>query len=954
MAEKGQSRMGRRNEKKVTKARKRPLFKKIMLGVGVFILAMLLIGGSMITYYVATAPDIDAAKLSDPFPSQIYGMDKKLVTTVGNEKRTKVTYDELPQQLIDAVTATEDSRFFQHHGIDVRRIAGAIKANITQGFGAEGASTITQQVVERAFLTPDKKIKLKVQEQWLALKLEREYSKEEILEMYLNKIYYGSGANGVGKAAEIYFGKTDLKDLTLPEVAILAGLPQRPSAYNPFEHPDLTKGRMKTVLKLMVRHGKITQAQADKAMKVDISSLLTDKKPETKTPYQAFLQEVRKEIDEQLDGANMYTDGLKIYTTLDTKAQDHVEDLLTDSESNPIPYPDKEMQVGMTVVDTKTGAIRAIGGNRNTKNQDGWNNAIMGGQQPGSTAKPIIAYGPAIEYNKWSTYHQINDDKPYKVGSSEIRNWNRSYGGMMSIRHALAQSLNVPAVKTLESTGYDKAQKFAENLGIKFKDDKISIRDAIGGTGTNVTPLQLAGAYSAFGNEGVYNKPHAVLKVEYPDGKTVDLKPKPEAVMSDYTAYMVTDMMKTVVNEGTGTNAQVSGVPIAGKTGTTSLPDREGSPDAWFAGYSSNYTVSVWAGGYTDENNQKDVIPGSNNTQIPLYLFKNTMEALSEGKESPDFTKPDSVVELPVVRGSNPAIIASGPSGNTVNELFVKGNMPAKSVPQKKEKDEGFPAVSNLSADYDDGNNSIQVQWDHDSDEDASFIVSASVDGGGMKNLGTTDDDQFDISSVQPGSTYEIQVTAVSKADSSKKSEPRSVSVKTGDDDKEKLTSVSNLQASYSEDNQSIDVSWDYDGSASFEVTVDGQTQTASSNGITINGAQPGKTYTISVTPVANGKKGDAASTQITIPDSQAAEEPKADEDQQQDSSQNDNQQQDQSDGQNNDDQQNQQNQQDQQQENNNQDGNNNQQNQDNGDQGQTQNQNRRPQDQNEQNNNNN
>ncbi|WLV25942.1 PBP1A family penicillin-binding protein [Aciduricibacillus chroicocephali] len=889
MADNGQSRMGRRNQKKVAKARKRPLVRKIGLIVGIVFLTCFLIGGGMLLYFIATSPDIDEAKLSDPFPSQVLDMNKKVVATVGNEKRQKVTYDDLPQELIDAVTATEDSRFFQHHGIDLRRIAGAIKANFTNGFGSEGASTITQQVVERAFLSPDKKISLKVQEQWLALKLEREYSKEEILQMYLNKIYYGSGAYGVAAAAETYFGKKDLKDLTLPEAAILAGMPQRPSAYNPFEHPELTKERMQTVLKLMVRHGKITQKQADEALKTDIPSLLTDKKQETKTPYQAFLQEVRKEIDEKLDGTNMYTDGLKIYTTLDTKAQDHVQSLLTDSESNPIPYPDKEMQVGMTVVDTKTGEIRAIGGNRNNENVDGWNNAIMGGQQPGSTAKPIVAYGPAIEYNKWSTYHQINDDKPYKVGNSEIRNWNRSYGGMMSIRHALAQSLNVPAVKTLEETGYDKAQKFSEGLGINFKDDKISIRDAIGGTGTGVTPLQLAGAYSAFGNEGVYNKPHAVLKVEYPDGKTVDLKPKPEAAMSDYTAYMVTDMMKTVVQEGTGKNAQVSGVPIAGKTGTTSLPDREGSPDAWFAGYSTNYTISVWAGGYTDDNGKKDVIPGSNNTQIPLYLFKNTMEKLSEGKQSPDFSKPDSVVELPVVRGSNPAVIASGSSGNTTNELFVKGNTPSQQV--QKPKEDGFPPVSNLTANYDESNNRIEVDWDHDSDEDASFVVSASVNGGGMQNIGTTGDDSFNIESVQQGAKYEIQVVAVSTS-SSEKSEARSVSVSTGSEDTEdeKLSSVSNLQASYSESSGAIDVSWDYDGSATFEVSVDGQTQTANSNGITINGAQPGKTYTITVTPFANGERGDPASTQVSVPDSQQANDPNEEQNNGQDENQNNNQ----------------------------------------------------------------
>lgn len=874
MAENSQSRVERRKQTKSKKVRKKPVWKKILLGIAFVFLAMVIVGGSLLTYYIATAPKIDASKLSDPFPSQILDQNGKQVATLGTEKRTKVEYEDLPQTLIDAVTATEDSRFFQHHGIDLRRIGGAIKANLTNGFGSEGASTITQQVVEKAFLSPDKKIKLKVQEQWLALKLEREYSKEEILEMYLNKIYYGSGAYGVAKASEVYFGKKDLHDLTLPEAAMLAGLPQRPTAYNPFEHPDLMKERMSTVLDLMVRHNKITKAQADKAKKADIPSLLTKKKPESTVPYQAFLQEVRKEIEDKLDGANMYTDGLKIYTTLDTKAQDHVEFLLTDSPENPIPYPDKEMQAGMVVLDTKSGAIRAIGGNRNNNGVDGWNNAIMGGQQPGSTAKPIIAYGPAIEYNKWSTYHQINDDKPYQVGSSEIRNWNRSYGGWMSMRHALAQSLNVPAVKALEETGLDNAQKFAEGLGIKFENDKISIRDAIGGTGTNVTPLQMAGAYQAFGNEGIYNEPYAVSKVEYPDGKTVDLKPEPKAAMSDYTAYMVTDMLKTVVKQGTGTNANIPGLPIAGKTGTTNLADKEGSPDAWFSGYTTNYTISVWAGGYTDENGKKDVIPGTTNTQIPLYLFKNTMTELSKGKNTPDFTKPDSVVELPILKGSNPPVVSSG--GSSVNELFVKGHEPSQAAKQKDT--DSLEPVSNLSAKYDEDSNTIKVDWDHDSKESASFAVSASVDGGGMQSLGTTDNESFDISSVKKGADYVIQVVAVSKKDASVKSSPKSVKVSTGEKEDE-LSSVTNLHADYSESSKAIDVSWDYDGDASFEVNVNGQTQTVSSNGITIGGAQPGQTYTITVTPVSStGERGGAASTQVTIPDDTQSEEPNEDE----------------------------------------------------------------------------
>lgn len=881
MAENSQSRMQRRKQKKVKKVRKKPVWKKVLLGACMAFLAMALIGGTLLTYYIATAPDIDAAKLSDPFPSQILDQNGKLVTTLGTDKRKRVEYSDLPQVLIDAVTATEDSRFFQHHGIDIRRIGGAIKANLTNGFGSEGASTITQQVVERAFLSPDKKIKLKVQEQWLALKLEREYSKEQILEMYLNKIYYGSGAWGVGSAAEIYFGK-DLKDLTLTEAAILAGLPQRPSAYDPFEHPELTKERLKTVLELMVRHNKITQAEADKAIKTDIPKLLTKKKPETKTPYQAFLQQVRKEIDEKLDGVNMYTDGLKIYTTLDTHAQEHVESLLTDGPNNPIPYPDKKMQVGMTVLDTKTGAIRAIGGNRNSKNVDGWNNAIMGGSQMGSVAKPIIAYGPAIENNKWSTYQQLKNDKPYQVGANEIRNWNRSYGGDVSMRYALAQSLNVPAVHTLEQTGYAKAQKFAENLGIKFKDDKILIGDAIGGTGTKASPLQVAGAYQAFGNEGVYNKPYAVTKVEYPDGKTVDLKSEPKAVMSDYTAYMITDMLKDVLKDNnTGVSANIPGLPVAGKTGTTNLKDKQGSPDSWFSGYTTNYTIAVWAGGYKNSEG-RDVIP-NDGVKVPQYLFKNTMEELSKDKNTPDFSKPDSVVELPIVKGSNPPAVASGGYGNTTKELFVKGHEPTSRSTQSDNS--AFPPVSNLTADYD--GDQIQVQWDHDSNEDASFIVSASVDGGGMQTLGTTDNDQFDISQVKKGSSYEIQVVAVSKNDSSKKSAPRSVKVSAGDS--EESGSVTNLKAEYSDDG-SIDVSWDYDGDATFEVSVNGQTQTVSSNGITVGGAQPGQTYTITVTPMISSGRGKGVSTQITIPAAQSNEneQNQDDQNQNQDDGQND------------------------------------------------------------------
>lgn len=869
----GQTRMGRRNQK--TKTTNKPIWKKILLTILILGLALFIGVGAVFTYYVATAPKIDAAKLQDNFSSKVFDMDKKEFADLGSQKRTRIEYNDLPDIMVDAVTATEDSRFFEHHGIDVRRIGGAVLANIKNGYGSEGASTITQQLVEKSFLSPEKQLKLKVQEAWLSLKLERKYSKEQILEMYLNKIYYGSGAWGVGEASKIYFGKSDLKKLTLPEAAILAGLPQRPSAYDPYQHPDLTKERMKTVLTLMVRHNKITQQQADKALKVDIKSLLKGKRPET-TKYEAFLQEVQKEVKDKVDGADIYKDGLKIYTTLDRSAQEHVEFLLTDGDQNPINYPDDQMQAGMTVLDTKTGAIRAIGGRRNSKNMSEYNYATQGRYQAGSSAKPLIAYGPAIEKDKLSTYHQINDDAPYKIKGTDktIGNWNNSYGGWESMRYALAQSYNVPAVKTLEETGLGNAKKFAEGLGIEFANNNIKITDAIGGTETGVSPLQMAGAYRAFGNGGIYNEPYAVTKVVYPNGRTINLKPEPKAAMSDYTAYMITDMLKTAVKSGTGTRANVPSIPMAGKTGTTNLPDKDGSPDSWFTGYSTAYTISVWTGGYEtvgeDGKKHRDVMP---DTQISLDLFRNTMEELSKNIDTPDFEKPDSVVSVDVEKGSNPAALPSKytPSSNIVKELFVKGNEPKKT----SDKFDKLDPVKNLKADYDDDDESIKIKWDYDDTDDIQFEVSASIDGGEMRSLSSTDDKSMDISSVEPGKEYKIQVVAVSKDDSASKSEAKTTTVKVpGDDEDDKdIPAVTGLSANYRDD--IIDVDWDYNGpDADFEVSANGQKQTVHSNGVQISGAKPGESYTITVTPIGkkDNNKGPESSTSIKIPDDNSSD----------------------------------------------------------------------------------
>src|SRR5690625_1353588 len=590
------------------------------------------------------------------------------------------------------------------------------------------------------------------------------------MEMYLNKIFYGSGAWGVAKASEIYFGKTDLNDLTIPEAAILAGLPQRPTAYNPYESPDLTKGRMETVLKLMVRHGKITEEEAEEARQTDVESLLAGKRPDSR-PYEAFIQQVRKEVEEKVDGADIYTDGLKIYTTLDQDAQKHVEFLLTDSDENPIPYPadvvdaegeEHQMQAGMAVVDTSTGAIQAIGGSRNSQKIDGTNYATDLKRQPGSTFKPIVAFAPAIEYNKWPTYYQILDDKPYVIGGTnnkKIHNWDSRNHGWLTMRQALSSSFNVPTVKLLDEVGYNQAQEFAEKLGIKFANDQLTVTDAIGGTDTNVTPLQLAGAFRTFGNEGIYNEPYAVTKVEFPDGKVVELKPEPEAVMSDFTAYMVTDMLKSALApypDGTGANANIPGLHMAGKTGTTNIPDKDGANNSWFSGYTTNYTISVWTG--YKENSR--ILPDS---QIPLRLFKQMMTELSKDIETPDFKKPDSVVEVEVEKGSNPAMLPSKytPKENIITELFVKGYEP-DATSKKYDK---LDPVDKLSATYDEDKNVISISWDYKLKKDISFEIRTSIDDGQMKKIAETDDQTIEISEVERGAEYNIQVVVISHED---------------------------------------------------------------------------------------------------------------------------------------------------------------------------------------------
>ncbi|WP_082635678.1 transglycosylase domain-containing protein [Fictibacillus enclensis] len=663
------SRMERRKQNKKPPKR----FRKFLTYTAVTFLVLFLVivvgGGITVFSMIKNAPELNAQNLKYASSSTVYDMNsKKVISINGKEKRDYASIKDIPPRVRNAFIATEDVRFYKHSGIDPKRVAGAIMSNITHGFGSEGASTITQQVIKNSFLSPEKTVTRKIQEAYLALKLEREYSKDQILEFYLNKIYFGHGAYGVKTAAKVYFDKS-LDQLTTSEIALLAGLPQRPNGYDPVKRPDLAKDRRNVVLSLMEKNGYISEQEKEKAQSVPIEKMVVKQKEETGPRYEAFLQQVIDDAEKEgISEKDLFEGGLKIYTTLDPDAQSQAEKIL--STDDYVVYPDKQFQAGVVLLDTKTGEIRAIGGNRLSEKEQvsrGFNYATDTQRQPGSTIKPVLDYGPAIEYLKWSTNTPIKDE-PLEINGKQVQNWDKSYHGTLTMREALVQSYNIPAIKAYQAVGEDNAKKFANNLGLGL--DKIYPSYAIGGFETGVSPLKMAGAFSAFGNQGVYNQPTTLRKIEYPNGKVREIKHKPKKAMSDYTAYMVTDMLKSVVSRGTGRMAQIPGLDVAGKTGTTNLPQGvygNGSSDSWFVGYTTRYTAAVWTG---YDKTGSNMYVRKDDQVIAKLIFKQLMSHASQGKMTADFEKPGSVV----ARGS---------------ELYVQGtSVPALAQPKYAKSDE--------------------------------------------------------------------------------------------------------------------------------------------------------------------------------------------------------------------------------------------------------------------------
>lgn len=757
----GQRRKQQQEQKKKQTKPAKLWLKRILIAVLAIGLVGLITGGSVYAYYASTAPDLDEELLKDPISPKLLDANGEEFATVGSESREYISYEEIPQQMENAILATEDVRFYDHMGVDVLRLGKAVLANLKDGFGAQGASTITQQVVKNSFFTNEKTIKRKAQEAHLALQLEREYEKEEIFEMYFNKVLMSGRIYGFGTASKYFYGK-ELKDLELHEIAVLAGMPQSPNNFNPFKNPERAEKRRNTVLYLMNLHGKITDEEMKAAQAIPVvDSLLPEDQriANQDSKYDAFIDIVLDELEKNGD-ADAISEGITIHTTLQPNAQKQVEATL-----NSDIFPTEDIQSGVAVIDTKTGALVAAGGGRNYGTDRGYNFAQdMKERSPGSTIKPLIDYGPAVEYLGWSPAQTLVDKEIKYTGSDQvIRNADNKYLGSMTMREALYKSRNTTAVQTLREVGTKNSREFINRFGVDI--GTVNEAYAIGGINKFMSPIQLAGAYAAFGNGGIHTEPYAINKIVYRDGKTEkNYKPEAKAVMKDSTAYIITDVLRDVLTKGTGKTAAISGLDVAGKSGTSNYGgDKKGVPDVWFAGYTTNYSVTVWSG-YGDYS----AITTAEERSLPQRIFKEVMGGISEGQKTERFKKPNSVVEVTVERGSNPLKLASEytPENMKLTELFVKGTEPQQ-VSEEYDQLE-LNAPTNLSVQYDEITSSATLDWDFEEPEgeedvNVQFEVAVSIDNGPSEILQTTDKTGLIVQALTPGKKYLFTVTAIAE-----------------------------------------------------------------------------------------------------------------------------------------------------------------------------------------------
>lgn len=544
----------------------------------------------------STGADISSFKAELPQATVFYDVNGKVASKVSANKNEGVSIKQIPNSMKNAVVAIEDRRFYQHNGVDLIGTARALFRDIAAGGKVEGGSTITQQLVKNTLLTSQKTIKRKLDEVFFAMKIEKHYSKQEILQMYLNQIYFGDGAWGIKQAAGKYFGK-DVKDLSISESAMLAGLIKAPSALNPYDHIEKAIVRRNVVLREMKNQGFITNQQFQREEKAVV--VLNDKGGDPfRGRYPYYVDQVLDEAinDYQLSQDDLLTGGYHIYTELDPTMQTAIEKTYQNDRLFP-KGKDRLVQSGGVLVDPKTGGVRAIVGGRGEHIFRGYNRGSQLKAQPGSSIKPISVYTPALEEG-WKITDLLKDE-PMKFGEYEPSNYDHQYAGVVPMYEAVKESKNVSAVWLLKEIGIDKGLDSIKRFGIPLDSADRNLSIALGGLHKGVSPINMAEAFSVFPNNGVKVKTHVIKKIIDANGNIVaDWKGKKERVTTKAVSNKMTTMLLGVVEQGTGKGANIPGMDVAGKTGSTQVPIKgvNGVKDQWFVGYTPRLVGAIWVG----------------------------------------------------------------------------------------------------------------------------------------------------------------------------------------------------------------------------------------------------------------------------------------------------------------------------------------------------------------------
>ena len=649
----------------------------VIIGIMAFLVIGIGVGLGFLSATIQSAPNL-RGDIRPAASAQVFDVNGKLITVLhAVENRLPVPLAKVPKDLQNAFVALEDNRFYQHSGVDPRAILRAVWINISAGGVSEGGSTITQQLAKNAFLTQERTWKRKVQEVIIAFQIEKQYTKDEILELYLNQIYFGAGAYGVQAAAQTYFGK-NVEQLNLAESAMLAGLPKSPNYYSPFNSMKAARERQATVLDQMVKYGYLDQASADKNKLTPLKIAVDPPKPDPKAkqdPKQKdkdfdvsasyFIEYVTSQLIDKYGADTVYKEGLKIYTSIDLDLQKSAEKAMREL---PVMSVDKnglqQPQGALVSIDTHTGYVKAMVGGRGT---DKFNRAVLAERQPGSAFKPFV-YLTALDAGKSPA--SIIDDKPFRVGGYAPMNYDRTFKGPITLRTALALSRNIPAVKLAQEVTPERVVRNAQNMGITTlvtsgSHNDITLAMALGGLTRGVTPLDIASAFGVLANQGVRVEPVTILKVVDRNGKILEQHvPKEKMVVNERVAFLLTDMLRGVIQYGTGTGANI-GRPAAGKTGTT-----DEHKDAWFVGYTPEISTSVWIGFDSD-----GTLDGQTGGEIPATIWRLYMQQATAKLPVKDFPRPRGIISA-TVSTKDGGLITDPKNKDSITDYFIEGTQP--------------------------------------------------------------------------------------------------------------------------------------------------------------------------------------------------------------------------------------------------------------------------------------